>query len=152
MALCRRRSNTLVVPNMNKEDKKMMLKTLLVAFLVGLGMFLISLIFTLIFNSIGWSIGIAIGVAIELFNIYLLYVGTYLIEKSKKPALSVLFYIARTLLVGIGVLICVILGYGIKGHFEPVSAFQYSLFGLLIGYTPLQIIVSVVELKRKTNN
>ena len=126
-------------------------KTLLLSLIVGVAMFLISLIFLFFFDSISWSIGIAIGVVLELINIYLLYAGTHVIEKSKKPALTIAFYALRMLTVGIGVVVTVILGFGIKGHVTPINDFHYSVFGLLVGYTPLQIIVSIIEMKRKLN-
>lgn len=135
---------------MDKEERKIMGKTLLLSAIVGVATFLISLIFLFFFDSISWSIGIAIGVVLELINIYLLYAGTHVIEKTKKPLMTLVFYMLRMLVVGIGVVITVLLGFGIKGFVNPINEFHYSVFGLLIGYTPLQIIVSIIELKRKT--
>ena len=133
---------------MEKDEIKSLLKSLLICLIIGVSIFLISLIFLIFFDSISWSIGIAIGLGASLLNVLLLYVGAHYISKSKNKALFILFYFARMIIVLGAVLICILLGFGPFGM-VIVPEFKYSLFGLLVVFAPLQIVVSVVEAKSR---
>ena len=123
-------------------------KMLILSALVAVVLLLLSLIPTLILSQPGWIIGIAIGSVIEIFNIFLLYKGSELTIKGRKPIFFVLFYMVRMISFAIGFLLTAFLGFGFSyaGNvlIEPVDAFVNSLWGVLIAYTPLQIVVIIV--------
>lgn len=121
---------------------------LLLGVVIGFGFALIALI-PLFFGQPGWLIGIGIGTVIELVNIVLLYKGNDLITNANKPFLFILPYSLRMILYVAGFVVTAILGFGFMG-IEAVPAFAYSLFGVLIAYTPMTIIVVVVMNKSKS--
>ena len=99
----------------------------------------------LFFNQPGWLIGVSIGCVIEAINIVLLYKGSGQVLRNEKPALFLVFYFLRTFLV-----IAAITGLILLEYKAQVPAFKYSFWGVLIGYTPIQIIVIVVTLRHKS--
>ena len=118
-------------------------KMLLLALLVSLFLMACSCI-GLFFNQPGWLIGVSIGSVVEIINIVLLYKGSNQVLKEEKPGLFLLFYAVRMILfVGV-VLVLVLLQY--KAYIE---AFNYSFWGALIGYTPMQLVVVIVSLKHR---
>ena len=125
-------------------------KMLILAALVAFVLLLLSLIPLFAFKQTGWLIGIAIGSAIEILNIFLLYKGNEFVTKGKKLPLFLVFYALRMILFAFGFLLTAFLGFGFKyaGNtlVAPVNAFINSLWGVLIAYTPLQIVVIIVML------
>ncbi len=121
---------------------------ILLGVVIGFGLALIALI-PLFLGQPGWLIGVGIGTAIELLNIVLLYKGSDLITNSNKPFLFIFPYVLRMILYVSGFVLTAILGFGFMG-LAPVPAFAYSLFGVLIAYTPMTIIVIVVMYKSKS--
>ena len=121
------------------ELKKMLVLALFVS-LILIGCSCIGLAF----NQPGWLIGVAIGSSIEVINIILLYKGSGEILKNEKPALFLAFYALRMLLV-----IGVILGLVLLQYKAKIAAFEYSFWGALIGYTPMQLIVVIVSIRHK---
>jgi len=120
-------------------------KLLLLAAVVGVVLSLLALI-GLIWNQPGWVIGIAAGTIVEMINIALLFKGSSLALKETKASLFLLCYFTRIVLF-IGV--CVLL---VASQFAwKVPAFTNSVFGLLIGITPLTIVVCVVMVKSDKN-
>ena len=125
-------------------------KMLILAGLVAFGLLLLSLIPLIAFHQTGWLIGIALGSAIEILNIFLLYKGNEFVTKKGKPVLFLIFYFLRMALFLTGFLLTAILGFGFKvagnEYIPVVNAFINSIWGVLIAYTPLQIVVIVVML------
>ena len=118
-------------------------KMLLLAALVSLFLIACSCI-GLFFNQPGWLIGVSIGSVVEIINIILLYKGSNQVLKEEKPGLFLLFYAIRMILfVGV-VLVLVLLQYK-----ALIEVFNYSFWGALIGYTPMQLIVVIVSLKHR---
>lgn len=126
-------------------------KMILLASIVGIVFILISLIPFFVVNQTGWLIGISIGTVIEIINIFLLYKGSEVAMNELKTAWFLLFYFLRMLLFLAGFVVTAILSFGIRGMVSAVPAFQYSIWGVLIAYTPLQIIVVIVMCKTKKN-
>ena len=121
------------------ETKKMVVIWAIVSFvLIGLSTI------GLIFNQPGWLIGVSLGCLVELASIMLLTKGTTEILRNEKPSLFLLFYGLRMILfVGL-ILVLILMQY----QFE-VEAFTNSFWGALIGYTPMQAIVIIVQAKSK---
>lgn len=99
----------------------------------------------LFFGQPGWIIGVTIGCLIELISVTLLTKGTTEILKNEKPSLFLLYFGLRMILF-IGVIIFLVL----MQYKFYVEAFNNSFWGALIGYTPMQIIVIIVQLKDKS--
>lgn len=126
-------------------------KMLLLGLAVGVVLALIMLIPLFVSNQPGWLIGVGIGTLIELFNIFLLYKGSEAALKSFKTSIFLLFYFLRMVLFIGGFLVTAMFSYGLTGHVMPVEVMAYSLWGVLIAYTPTQIVVIVVMVKSKKN-
>lgn len=62
--------------------------------------------------------------------------------KEGRTPLFLVFYFLRMFLFAGGIILCVVMQYVL--HIEP---FTYSFWGVLIGFTPMQIIVMVVMAK-----
>lgn len=136
--LCMHMKNFLKNSN---EITKMVLLSVIIGILV-IGCCCLSLIW----HNTGWIIGAVIGTLIEVLNVALLYKGSSYALKNLKAWVFILFYFSRMFLFLIGALICILAQYIWK-----ISAFDYSFFGILVAYTPMQIIVCVVMSKEKKN-
>ena len=123
----------------------------LLAAIVSVVLMLLALIPLLLVNQPGWLIGAAIGSAIELVNILLLYKGSEIAMKTFKTWLFLLLYFARMFLFLIGLVLVALLQFGFGTYVTAVPAFKYAIWGVLIGYTPLQIVIVVVMVKSKKN-
>lgn len=123
------------------ELQKMLLLCLLIS-LVLIGGACVGLFF----DQPGWVIGVSVGCLVEFINIILLYKGSGQILKNEKPALFLVFYGLRMLLV-----IGAVLGLILLEYKANLVVFKYSFWGVLIGYTPIQIIVIFVSMKHKSN-
>lgn len=123
------------------ELKKMMILGLL----VGIVLLLLSLI-GLFLGQPGWTIGVAIGTAIELLNILLLYKGSEASLDTMKPTLFLLCYFGRMTFFILGALVTVMCQF-----FWHISAFTNSVWGLLIGYTPMQAVIIISMAVNKKN-
>lgn len=100
----------------------------------------------LIWGEVGWLVGAAIGTAVSALNVVLLFKGSSFALKTFKASLFLLFYFSRMLIyVGMTVL-CAYLDFTLH-----VGAFHFSVFGLLIAYLPMVIIVCVVMSKEGKN-
>ena len=128
-------------------------KMLILSGVVAVVLLLLSLIPLFVFSQPGWLIGVAIGSVIEVANITLLYKGSEFAAKKMKPALFLLAYFARMTLFALGFVLTALLGFGFKYggtvYVEVVPAFINSLWGVLIAYTPLQLVVIIVMLVNK---
>lgn len=100
----------------------------------------------IIFGQYGWLIGAAIGTGVSLINVILLFKGSSFALKSFKASLFLLFYFSRMLIyVGMTVLLAFL------DYSKHIPAFANSVFGLLIAYLPMVIIVCVVMSKEGKN-
>ena len=130
-------------------------RMLILAGLVSIVLLLLSLIPLFAFNQFGWLIGVAIGSVIEIVNVTLLYKGSEFTLKRGKPYFFLLFYFVRMFLFLLGFLVTALLGFGFtyQGNvvIAPVEPFINSLWGVLIGYTPIQFVVIIVMLVSKRN-
>lgn len=126
-------------------------KMIVLASIVGIVFMLFALIPLFVAQQPGWLIGIAIGTAIEILNIFLLYKGSEYAMNKLKTSVFLSFYFLRMILFLAGFLVTALLAFGVKNYFDPIPAFQYSIWGVLIAYTPLQIIVIIVMVKSKKN-
>ena len=131
------------ISNLSELTKMLLLATLVA--LISLGIALIPL-FTL--NLPGWLIGIAMGSFIEIISIILLYKGSEIALSSFKAWHFLLFYFTRMTLFLAGMVVAALLQYGIAS-FAPVEVFKYALWGVLIGYAPMQIVVIAVMMFKK---
>jgi len=116
-------------------------KMIFISFIVGIILCLIAL-FGVFSGQPGWLIGVAIGSVIEMVNIYFLYKGSDMALKESRTPLFLLFYFGRMLLFAGGIILCVVMQYSLH-----IDAFKNSFWGVLIGYTPMQIIVVIVMAK-----
>lgn len=118
-------------------------KMLFLAIIVSLILIGLSCI-GLFYSQPGWLIGVSSGSIIEIINIVLVYKGSGQILKEQKPALFLLYYFLRTFLI-IGLITALIL----LQYKAKLSCFDYSFWGALIGYTPMQIVIIVATLLHK---
>lgn len=123
----------------------------LLAAVVAVVLMLAALLPLFLANQPGWLIGVAIGSAIELVNIFLLYKGSELALKTFKTWLFLLMYFARMFLFLIGLVGIALLQFGFGTYVAPVEAFKHAIWGVLIGYTPVQLVVIIVMIKSKKN-
>lgn len=104
-------------------------------------------------NQPGWLIGVAIGSAIEIINVFLLYKGSEYAMKSLKAGWFLIMYFLRMTLYLAGFVLTAFLGFGFlyggAQIIEPIPEFNYSIWGVLIAYTPAQIVVIISMLLRK---
>ena len=122
-----------------------LMRLVLYCCLIGLVLIGLSCI-GLIFGQPGWLIGASIGMVVSAINVVLLFKGSSFALKSYKASLFLLFYFARMLIyVGMTVLLAY-LDISLK-----ILAFKNSVFGLLIAFVPMVIIVVVVMTREKKN-
>lgn len=119
--------------------------TKLVLSCLAIGIFIMMLsCIGIIFGQFGWLIGAAIGTLVSLFNVVLLVKGSGFVLQSNKSSFFLMFYFLRMLLyVGMTVL-CAVLDFKLK-----IEAFHFSVFGLLIAYLPMVVVICVVMAKEK---
>ena len=128
-----------LIAKLSELQRMLLLCTLISIVLIGgscVGLF---------FNQPGWLIGVSVGCFVEFINIILLYKGSGRILQAEKPILFLLFYALRMIMVIGAIIVLILLEY--KAHIE---VFKYSFWGVLIGYTPIQIIVIFATLKHKS--
>ena len=123
----------------------------LLAAVVAVTLCLLALLPLFLANQPGWLIGVAIGSAIELINIFLLYKGSEIALKTFKTWKFLLLYFTRMFLFLVGLVLVAMFQFGFLTYVQPIAVFKNALWGVLIGYTPVQIVVIVVMLKSKKN-
>ncbi len=124
------------IANLSQLKRMVLLGVIVAIALIGL-----SCIF-LIWDMWDWIVGVTLGSVIEIICIVFLYLGTDLSTKNKSYASFALFYILRMALYVAGLLVAALLTY----YFEIKSI---SVFGVLIGYAPMQIVVVLASLKER---
>jgi len=116
-------------------------RALILGAIIAVIIALIMLIPLFVANQPGWLIGVGIGSIIELVNIVLLYQGSKTVLKTFKPMMFLINYFFRMILFMAGFVLTAMLGFGLTGVMEPIAQFKYSLWGVLIAYTPTQFII-----------
>ncbi len=116
-------------------------KMVLLASLVGVVLTLLSTIF-IIFDMWDWTVGVLIGSAIEVICIVTLYAGVDYFTKEQNYTYFALFYLIRIILFAGGIVLAACLTY--VAHIKAIN-----VFGVLIGYTPMQFVVIMVAIKEK---
>ena len=99
-----------------------------------------------IWGHAGWLIGTAIGTVAVMMNVFLMFKGS---AKSLKTGRAMFFLMCFFLRYIVFLGLAVLLAY--LQFTEHVPAFEYSIFGLLIGYSPLTIIVCVTMSREGRN-
>lgn len=116
----------------------------LVILSTSIGIVLIALSFiSMIFNQPGWIIGVSLGTVIEIINIILLYKGSEHIGNELKSPLFLLYFFLRLLLIAISFILTAYLDF--KLH---LPVFKNSIWGVLIGLSPMEIVVLLVFSKK----
>lgn len=94
------------------------------------------------YGQTGWTIGIASGTVVAMLSTVLVFRGSDAAIKETKTGLYLLFYFVRMILF-IGVmLVFALFQYKIKNQ-----VFDYSIWGALIGYTPMFVLLIVGQVK-----
>lgn len=127
-----------IFSKLNDMNRALILGAIVATFLCG-----IMLIPLFVANQPGWLIGVGIGSVIELINIVLLYKGSAFVLKTFKPMTFLIAYFFRMILFMMGFVLTAMLGFGLTGIMEPIAEFKYSLWGVLIAYTPTQFIIVI---------
>ena len=127
-----------------KENKVELIKMLEYAAIIALALCLLALIPLFAFGQPGWLIGVAIGSVIEIINLFLLFKGSEVSLKKLKVTMYMLFYFLRMVLFLAGILITAIFSFGFTSLLEPVPEMANSIWGVVIAYAPMQVIVFVV--------
>lgn len=131
---------------LNELEKMLLLAACVAVVLAGL-----ALIPLFVAHQPGWLIGVGIGSLIEVVNIFFLYKGSELAMKTFKTSLFLLLYFSRMVLFLVGLVLVAMFQFGFFGYVSPVWAFKNAIWGVLIGYTPMQIIVIAVMVRSKKN-
>lgn len=95
-------------------------------------------------GQVGWLIGVVFGTIAELINIVLLYKGSDFVLKEDKSILFLLFFFLRMIVAVVFFLLTIILDF--KLH---IPAFHNSIWGVVIGFAPTEIIVLIIVGKSK---
>ena len=98
------------------------------------------------FGQYGWLFGVAIGTLVSLINVVLLFKGSSFVLSSTKTSLFLLFYFLRMSIYVLMTVLCAYLDFKLN-----IVAFKYSVFGLLIAYLPMAVIVVIVMSKEGKN-
>ena len=119
---------------------------------VSIFLCLIMLLPLFLANQPGWLIGVAIGSVIETINVVLLYKGSkYAMTTLKAGWFLIAYFLRMTLYLG-GFVLTAFLGIGIAWGgtiVEVIEPFRYSIWGVLIAYTPCQVVIIISMLVRK---
>lgn len=95
-----------------------------------------------VYGQYGWAIGIATGTVVALLSTVMVFKGSDAAIRDNRTAIYLLCYFLRMILF-IGVLVLfAILQYKMK-----VEVFYFSIWGALIGYTPMFILLVVGQIK-----
>ena len=112
-------------------------KSLIMSLLVTAILMILSIV-GIIFGQVGWLIGVAIGGLIQSINIVLYFKGADFILRRNKAGLFLILFFARMLLIVGAFVLCIALE-----RVAHIGAFTNSIFGVLIGITPTEIILMI---------
>lgn len=94
------------------------------------------------FDQPGWAIGVATGVIVSMVSTLLVFKGSEFAMKDNKAGLYLLFFFLRMVLfIGMTVFFA-LMQYKVKN-----DRFDYSIWGGLIGYSPMFIILIIGQIK-----
>lgn len=94
------------------------------------------------YGQTGWAIGISTGTLLAMVSTLMVFKGSDSAIRDNRPGLYILFYFLRMVLfVGVMVLFA-LMQYKVKN-----ANFNYSIWGALIGYTPMFIILIIAQIK-----
>ena len=132
-------------------------KMCLLSLCVGIVLMLFSLLPLFLANQSGWLIGIAIGTILGIINICLTYQGSEVALKTFKTYSFLLFFFLRAVLVIIALVVTAMFQFGFRTSadsyiVQPITAFNYSLWGFLIGYILMKIVMIIAMAKSKKND
>lgn len=94
----------------------------------------------------GWAVGAATGTLFAMISTLTVFKGSDSATKESKPGLYLLFYFIRMVLFVGMVVFFVLMEYKAK-----IPAFYCGIWGFLIGYTPMFIILIVGQIKGNHN-
>lgn len=117
-------------------------KTLIISSLVTVILIAISVI-GVVLGQPGWMIGVAIGGVVQLINVVLHFKGAEFVLHQEKVGSFLFAFFARMVLVILALVLCVVLD-----RIVGLAAFKNSVFGVLIGLAPMEIIL-IFTLKPK---
>lgn len=125
-------------------------KMLIIASIIGAIAMLACLLPLIFANQPGWLIGVAIGTTVEIISLFLLYKGSEVALNKLKTWLFLVFYFSRMALFLASMVVTAILQFGFPyANIAPVPAFNYALWGDIIGFAPMQIIILIVMAIKK---
>lgn len=126
---------------------------LVIGLMVSVFLCLICLLPLFLANQPGWLIGVAIGSVVGLFNVFMTYKGSEVALKTFKAYSFLFFYFTKIVLLLVSLVVCALFqfgfNYGDTNYFAAIPAFNYSLYAVLIGYVPMQIVLIITMAKSK---
>lgn len=123
----------------NLDDSSL---TLLIQAIVGIVFILISLV-GFFFGKPGWTIGVVSGVAIALLSSLLVLKGTEATLRDGKTGLFLASSFVRMFL-----FVGVIGAYAYLWFMAKVSAFEFAVWGAVIGYSPMFLVMIIGQFIR----
>lgn len=94
------------------------------------------------YSQTGWAIGISTGTFVAMLSTVLVFKGSDAAIRDSKTALYLLFYFLRMILF-VGVMVV----FALLQYKFNNPKFDYSVFGALIGYTPMFVILIIGQIK-----
>ncbi len=94
------------------------------------------------FDQPGWAIGVSTGVIVSMFSTLLVFKGSDYAMKGSKTGMYLLFYFLRMILFVGTMIFFALMQYKVLN-----DRFNYSIWGALIGYTPMFVLLIVGQVK-----
>ncbi|MCQ2801359.1 MAG: hypothetical protein MJ222_01725 [Bacilli bacterium] len=94
------------------------------------------------FGQYGWTIGIATGTVLAMLSTVMVFKGSDAAIRENKTGLYLLFYFLRMIFF-IGIMVV----FALLQYKMQIEAFYFSIWGALIGYTPMFILLIVGQIK-----
>lgn len=123
------------------QNLNLLWKTVFLEGVIGIIAMLISIV-GVVLGKPGWLIGIAIGTLISIVSTISTSYCSQWALKDSKPGLFILGFLARMILMAGGLVLTVLMQFVAKVH-----VFDFSVWGLLIGFTPSLLITIIVQMK-----
>ena len=115
--------------------------TILLEGIIGITIIALSFI-GFAYGQRGWALGSSVGTVVAMISTLLVFKGSEGAMKENKTGLYLLFYFLRMILFVGMMIFFALMQYKVKNHY-----FDYSIWGALIGYTPMFIILIVGQIK-----
>lgn len=120
-------------------------QTVIVEAMVGIFFMLISIV-GVVFGQYGWLIGIACGTIASVISTFLMNKASEWALTGNAPFLFILCFFARMILLTGFLVLAALLQYVFK-----VEAFNYSIWGVIIGYTPMVLVTIIMQVVGNKN-